>query len=122
MAGKYGIDELKKILVGVADILNVGEEFYRTKKVLTLLKLYDTAMTLIKLNLKEVMSEIGELDADEKTALVSAFAVKLDLKNDEVEKKLESLVILIKDISDSIIEVVAFIKILAPVPPKPVQP
>lgn len=89
MAGQFGIEELKKAVVDVADIINVVDKVLNKGGLMALLGLVSPINALKALNLPVLKQEISELDGEERVAVEAAFKAQLKLAKPDVQAKVE---------------------------------
>lgn len=94
MSEKYGIENVKTLLLALAELGNVIEDMKESEgsffsKLKALSKLWDDVAELIKLKWKDIPLEFGDFSAEEKLELNNAFAEKFDLSNDDAEVRVE---------------------------------
>ena len=89
MGGQYGVDELMKVAMLGAEGANVVEDILNKEGLFSLFKLADEASAMASLDAGVLKSEVGELDSEDYQKLYSAVKDKLDLSDEELEKKLE---------------------------------
>lgn len=93
MSGKFGVEQVKAALGACADVINIGEKVLR-KKFLALVELPGPVNTLRALDLVALKAEVFELDAADKEQVQKYFNEVLDLKDDKIELKIETIVTL----------------------------
>lgn len=92
MEKKYGIVMLTKVLMLVVELANVADLMGRTKgaaKYMHLMKLIDEIQEIGDVKFDQVKLELGELDAEERAAILLALKTKLDLTDDKLEVVIE---------------------------------
>lgn len=103
---KIGINELKTSLTAIAMVVKTIDEAAEDKKVNVVegVKIALKGLSLIKVvkNLKTAKTELLNLDGAEKAELKQHFEKVFELRNDEAEKMVESLVALAIDLSDNL--------------------
>lgn len=102
MGGKYGVDQARKIVVAAATLGNTVEQaipILVSGGLLSKLKLLSVIMeaapafgALATVDLAVFKAEVGELDDQDKAALVAAFKQALDLSNDPLEVAIEEVI------------------------------
>jgi hypothetical protein len=129
MGGQYGIAELLKVAMLGAEGANVVEDILNKEGLFSLFKLADEASAMASLDADLLLKEVKELDSDDYAALYAAVKDKLDLSDDELEKKLEGGIDLVyQSVSvglatlSKVQELLALWKnLLSPPEPEPVQ-
>lgn len=103
---KIGINELKTSLTAIAVVVKTIDEAAADKKVNVVegVKIALKGLSLIKVvkNLKTAKAELLDLDGAEKAELKQHFEKVFELRNEEAEKMVESLVALAIDLSDNL--------------------
>lgn len=102
MGGKYGVEQARKIVVAAATLGNAVEQaipILVSGGLMSKLKLLSVIMdaapafaALATVDLAAFKAEVGELDDQDKAALVAAFKQSLDLSNDPLEVAIEEVV------------------------------
>lgn len=83
------IDQLKKIVLALAEVINVIVKVANKEGVFVLLQAVDELNSLSTLDMVALKNELLALGAAEKADLVNAFKTKLDLGGSPLEKKIE---------------------------------
>lgn len=105
-AAKLGIDNITKVVSIIAVLANVGDQFGRDSGVTRwshLVLLGPAIMTLQGINFSQVLPEIKDLDADERSKLTALFDSSLQLGNEHLEGVVEKGLGIVTDLV-SIIE------------------
>jgi len=92
---KLGIDNVKMLVVGVASFGSVVSNVLADGKVglsdfAQIMKLTTQLGNISSLDIKAVIPEIGDLDAEEKVELCKVFDENFNLVEDEIEAKIEA--------------------------------
>lgn len=83
------IEQLKKIVLALAEVVNVIVKVANKEGVFVLLQVVDELNALSTLDMEKLKVEIAGLSVEEKADLVAAFKSKLDLGGTALEKKIE---------------------------------
>lgn len=83
------IEQLKKIVLALAEVINVIVKVANKEGVFVLFDAVDELSALGSIDLNLLKVELSGLGTAEKADLVSAFKAKLDLKGSPLEKKIE---------------------------------
>lgn len=105
-----GIEELKKVLIAVAEVGNVLEKVVTKGNVIAVFNLADEFALLATLNVAQLKAEVLDLDEVEKRQLLAVFEQKFDLEADKVELFVEGVVEIASDISDLIGKIILLFK------------
>lgn len=87
MAGKYGVEEAKKVAQALANLVNIGTSLLH-KNYLSLFGLLGPFNVISSLNLQELKNEILELDSDERLSVEQAFDNALNLDDKALQQKI----------------------------------
>jgi hypothetical protein len=110
---KLGIDNLKKVVSGIATLANVGDAFGATTGVnrwSELLGLGDLLRQLSGIDFSKVMPEFKDLDAVERAEILALFESKLDLRDDQLEAVIEKGVSILERAAGIVEDTLALIK------------
>jgi hypothetical protein len=88
MAGTYGVDEMKKVVGAVAEVLNVLSRFFHKGGVFTLFGLLEPIGRLKTVRFDVLKQELAELDAADRKAVEDEFKARLDLVDKAVQAKI----------------------------------
>lgn len=108
MAGKYGVDEVLKVLVTVVEAGNVVDKLLNGGSVVAIFSLTDEFAALATLDGAVFKAQVQELDADDRGKLVAALKAKLVLSDAKVEALIEEGVDLALDVVATLQKVLAF--------------
>lgn len=89
MPGQHGIEQIKKVALAGAELLNVLSKVIHKHGVFTIFQLSDELMSLGNLDGEALKKELSELDQQERDSLKLAVKEKLVLQNPIMEKKIE---------------------------------
>lgn len=89
MGGQFGIEELKKSVVCVAEVVNVVDKLLNKGGLGVLFGLITPINVLKALNLEQLKKEISELDEAERHEVQAAFKAQLKLVKPDVQAKIE---------------------------------
>lgn len=90
---QLGVENLKKLVMLVVELGNVGDQMGRLKGVARfspLMNLYDEAMALAGVDLKAALAELKDLDSVERAALHRDVCAKFDIADDNLEGAIEA--------------------------------
>ena len=113
MGGKEGVSELLKIADVAGELFNVGYGVANKRGMLMLFQLADEAAQIATLNTDKLLKQAGELDKQERTEVMTAFKVKLNLGSagKALEKKIEDGVFQVEDLVNHVMETVQWAKV-----------
>ena len=89
MAGKYGIDQIKKVAALSCELVNVISKVANNQGVFSLFQVADELMAMSNLNADELKLEINELSEEDRSELIIFMKDKLALVNSQLEAKVE---------------------------------
>jgi hypothetical protein len=112
MAGQYGVEQLTKVVLFVADLANVTDKLLTGGGFISLFQLGPELISLANLDVAQFKKEVSELDADDKAKLVAAFKAKLALPDSKLEVKIETAVDLVVKVADTVSSLVSFVQSL----------
>jgi exonuclease VII small subunit len=92
MGGPFGIEQLKKIVVSVAHVVNVVDKLLNKGGLGALLGLIGPVNELKSLNLAQAKQEILDLSDDEQKLVKDSFKNELNLSNPLVQSKVLGMV------------------------------
>jgi hypothetical protein len=95
-----GIDELKKVVKDICDVLNSVSRLIAKEGLLSLYPAVGAIQDLIKVDYKKVKDEILDLDSAERADLNKVIAASLQLKNPVAQQKLLDSVDCIEQVVD----------------------
>lgn len=102
MEQKVGIENLKRVVKGIATIANVGDAFGRekgTNRWQQLIGLGELLRQLNGIDFRKVVGEIKDLDKPERDELRTMFDSSFDLRDDQLEDVVEEGLGLLEDIA-----------------------
>lgn len=106
MSGTYGVEQIKKVLLAIAEVGNVVEKIINKQGVIAIFNLADEFALLATLDMDRFLKEVGELDVEDKLELLRTFEVKFDLANEQSEKFVEGLLDIAIDLSEVVGKVI----------------
>lgn len=98
MAGLYGVEESKKIVVSVAKVANVVDALIAKKGLLVLLGVVEPIETLKTVDLAALLAELKEYDPADRLTIEDAFKAQLQLTNTALEAKIEAGVSVLEEV------------------------
>ena len=117
MENKLSIDNIKKCFdvliasgIATAEIVNLPKESTWFDKLKPIAGVLDDLYALIGTDFKAIIPEIKDLDSLELEELKLYFEEKFDIPQDDIEKKIESMIGLVIKISQLIPEIIEVIK------------
>jgi hypothetical protein len=87
MAGQFGVDESKKIVGSVAELLNVVDKVVHKAGLIALLGAIAPINVIKSVNFSVFKQELGELSKEEREAVELEFKSKLQLQDQALQAK-----------------------------------
>lgn len=117
MDGKFGVENLKKVLDIVLEGGNVAEDIAKEEgntmaKIGHVTQMFDELMALTGVDFSLLDDEIKELGDVDRAELLAHMKSKFDLENDVLELKIEEGLSLAKEASDFVLKVISYVKAL----------
>lgn len=89
MGGQYGVEQILKVAMLGAEGANVADDIMNKAGLFSLFKLFDEVKALATVDKEWLLAELKELDSEDYEKVSSAIKEKLDLRDDELEARLE---------------------------------
>lgn len=105
-----GIDNLKKVVLAGAELLNVLSKIAHKQGVFVALQLVDELSALSGLDMALVKQELVDLSPAEREELLAALKEKLVLLNKDAEVKIEASAELLNEAASVMLDAVALVK------------